>query len=106
MDSIKLKEELLKIEKKLLKEPTFKSRIEDLRALADKNDKAGLEFQLKQLAEHNQLIDSQKKSDPELIRVTEERKELASPYVEQLKYNKLQSRLVGLLLQELSGFGE
>lgn len=106
MDSVKLKEEQLKLEKKLMKDESFKSKIEDLRTLADKNDKTGLEFHLKQLAEHAQAIESQKKSDAELARVSEEKKELAAPYVEQSKYNKLQARLIGLLLQEINNFGE
>ena len=106
MNNVKLKEEQLKLEKKLINEPTLKSRIEELRLKADKNDKSALEFQLKELANHAQVIESQKKSDEELQRITEIKKELLAPYSEKLKFIKLQSRLIGLLLQELRSFNE
>lgn len=104
MDSQLLKEELLKIEKKLSKEPTLKNRVQELRNKATKSDKVGLEFELRQLASHAQAIESQKKSDETLKTRKEEVKELNASYNEQLKYNKLQARLVGLLLQELNNF--
>lgn len=106
MDSQKLKEEQLKLEVKMSKDPHMIDIIKNLREMADKSDKTQLEFKLKELAKHLQTIDSMKKSDEELIKASQIKKELLQPYNEQSQQNKVQSRFVALLLQELNLFQE
>lgn len=102
MDAEKLKEEQLKLEKKLSKEPG--DFVKDLRAMQERNDVVGLEFKLKELAKHNQAILSQKASDEELNQAKRRVKVLSAPYNEQVRGNTAKSRYIGLLLQELDYF--
>lgn len=106
MDHIKLKAELLKLEKKLSKNETNKEMVSELVALSEKNDKIGLEFKIKEFAKHRQAIISQMKSDNQLNELIEEKKKMEAPYKEQTSENNLKTRFIGLLLQELNNFEE
>ncbi len=103
MDSVKLKEEQLKLSRDLYMKGQ-KDFAEELRVKADKSDTQGLEFTLKELAKHNQAIISTKNSDEKLKKAKDVVSSLGAPYREQLSQNKLKSRYIGLLLQELNGF--
>ncbi len=104
MDSEKLRTEMAKLKKKLSEGPNGKNLINDLQAMSDKNDVSGLEFKVKELAKHAQAIQSQKLSDEELQVAGQVKKELEAPYREQVSQVKRESRLIGLILQELNGF--
>lgn len=104
MDAQKLKEEQLKLEKKLYKEPGGEDRVRKLRAMCDSGQVAHLEFQLKELAKHRQAILSQKASDEALNEAKKEVSVLAAPYNEQVRGNTAKSRYIGLLLQEINHF--
>lgn len=106
MDSIKLKEEQLKLEKKLAKDGVNGDLVADLRTLADMNDREGLEYKMKELAKHRQAVISTKKSDEKLQEIAAQKRELEAPYREQLSQNDLKARFIGLLLQELNHFGD
>lgn len=105
MDNIKLKEEQLKIEKKLIKNGQKELAVE-LREMTDRGEKDKLEYKLKELSKHNQAIISQAISDEELQNAKQIAKDLNKPYSEQLAGNKQKARLIGLLLQELNNFQE
>ena len=49
---------------------------------------------------HEQAIVTTKENDDDLNNAKEKAKFLASPYKEQLKFNKIKARLVGILLEE------
>ena len=106
MDSQILKEELLKLEKKLIKDHLATNKATQLRSLAEAKDSAKLKFEIEQLAIHAQAIESQKKSDPDLTQAKQILKELNEPYAEQKKYNSLQARFAALLLSSLTNFEE
>lgn len=106
MDHIKLKAELLKLEKKLSKNEFNKELVSELISLSEKKDRVALEFKIKEYAKHHQAIISQTTSDKELTALEEEIKRVSSPYKEQKKENNLKTRFVGLLLQELNNFQE
>lgn len=95
-DKIKLMEERVKLLKKV--EELFS---EEIIALEERTDIKGLELKLQAIAEHEQAILSQIASDEELNRAKALVKELAAPYREQLKQNKVKARFVGLILQLL-----
>lgn len=104
MDGQTLKEEQLKLEKKLFKEPGGKDRVKELRAMCDRADIVSLDYQLKELAKHRQAILSQRKSDEHLKAAKNHVSNLNAPYQDQLKGNDTKSRYIGLLLQEINDF--
>ena len=105
MDNIKLKEEQLKIEKKLIKSGQKDLAVE-LREMTDRGEKDKLEFKLKELSKHNQSLISQAISDEELQNARQIAKDLGKTYLEQAAGNRQKARLIGLLLQELNNFQE
>lgn len=104
MDAQKLKEEQLKLEKKLCKEPGGAERVKELRALCERGEVYELEFKIKELAKHKQAILSTKASDEELNAIKEKKSALEAPYNEQTRANDVKSRYIGLLLQEINHF--
>lgn len=83
--------EITKLERKLDEGEASK-----FRGMTDKE----LEFELLQLAKHKEAIVTTRNEDQQLNSAKEVVKELNSPYVEQLKANKLKHRFIALLLAE------
>lgn len=92
MSKLNEQKEITKLEKKLNDE----ALVGELRSLSKKE----LEFKLLELAKHAQEIETTKSMDEELQRTKDLLKELNAPYSEQLKTNKLKSRLYHLIIKE------
>jgi hypothetical protein len=98
MDKLSEKKEIIALEKKL-KNNGQEHFVEELRNMS----LGELEFKLKDLAKHNQAIITTKKQDDELLEAKAHVKSLSAPYNEQVAANKLKSRFIGLLIQEIEG---
>ena len=86
-----LEKELTTLEKKMTE--TFASEV---RGMQQKE----LEFKLLQLSEQREDIVTAEQEDNELLDAKELVKELAGPYRDSLKENKIKARFVALLLKE------
>jgi len=87
-----LQKEITILEKKL-KSDSFAS---ELRGMTVKE----LEFKLLQLSNHREEIVTTKNDDDQYQSAKELVKEMAAPYNEQMKMNKIKSRFIHLLLKE------
>jgi len=107
MDLEALREERIQLGKKLVKKSSANSIfVEDVTSAADRMQLDDLEFRFKAIAEHKQAVISTMKSDEELKKAKNTVKTLNAPYNEQKRAANEKARFIGLLLQELKGFGE
>tara|TARA_R110000868_G_C10973188_1_gene771576 strand:+ start:100989 stop:101324 length:336 start_codon:yes stop_codon:yes gene_type:complete len=104
MNDEKLREERLKLEKKLVKSGGNKIFVEEVMAEYERCQESDLEFRLKRISEHKQAVISTQNSDEKLDEAKRAVKHLVRPYNEQKRGCDEKSRYIGLLLQELKGF--
>lgn len=104
MNDSKLREERIKLEKKIRNSAGGRLFTEEVIASFERNDIQDLEFRIKGIAQHKQAVISTQNSDEELEKAKNEVKILNAPYNEQKRACDAKARFIGLLLQELNGF--
>lgn len=104
LDPELLREERLKLEKKLSRGYDSKEFLEEVMREFEDKDLSALEFRAQRMAEHKQAIISQQKSDEELKAAKRRVSGLNAPYNEQKRASDTKMRLIGLMIQEMKGY--
>ena len=95
MEELTLEKEMVKLERYLIKQ----GREDFVRTMRASNEEQ-LNFKLLTLAKHRQEIKSTKVRDQKLLQASETKKELESPYKEQLRMNEKLSSYVAQVMKE------
>jgi hypothetical protein len=104
LDPELLREERLKLEKKLSRSFGSKEFLEEVMKEFEEKDLSALEFRAQRIAEHKQSVISQQKSDEDLKKAKKVVSGLNAPYNEQKRAADTKMRLIGLMIQEMKGF--
>lgn len=104
LDPELLREERLKLEKKLAKSFGSQEFKEEVMKEFEERDLSALEFRAQKIAEHKQAVISQQKSDDDLKAAKRKVSGLNAPYNEQKRASDTKMRLIGLMIQEINGF--
>lgn len=98
MENLTLETELTKLQKSL-----EKLGRQDFVELVDNAAPQELDSKILSLAKHREEIQSTKQNDPQLKEISDQKRELAAPYQEQLKANKVMARYAALVLKQKVG---